>query len=161
MNAAPIKSLNRSILSNGFHLPSRELCLGAMVLLSSLLALPGLGQIHADESLLYLTGKLMPAQGGGPMLQTPKKDFRLSARTSYLLHTLEDKRLASREVRLEGAPDPDGTFKVAKLFTIRNGKLYRVRYYCEVCNIEALEPGNCVCCQQPTELQEIPVSSTQ
>jgi hypothetical protein len=23
----------------------------------------------------------------------------------------------------------------------------------------ALEPGNCVCCQQPTELQEIPVEN--
>jgi hypothetical protein len=32
-----------------------------------------------------------------------------------------------------------------------------VRYFCEVCNVEALEPGDCVCCQAPTELQEVPV----
>jgi hypothetical protein len=60
-------------------------------------------------------------------------------------------------VRLEGTPQPDGTFQVQWLYTIHNGKLFRVRYFCATCNIVALEPGNCVCCQQPTELQEIPV----
>ncbi|HZO99102.1 MAG TPA: hypothetical protein VFD30_02295 [Terriglobia bacterium] len=56
---------------------------------------------------------------------------------------------------------PDGSFKVIHFYTIRNGRLFRVRYFCETCNIEALEPGNCVCCQQPTELQEIPVSNPE
>ncbi|HKS96865.1 MAG TPA: hypothetical protein VJV74_12150, partial [Terriglobia bacterium] len=84
----------------------------------------------------------------------------LAATSSYLLHTLEDQRLANREVRLEGAMKADGRFEVAHLFTLRDGKLYRVRYYCNVCNIAALEPGRCVCCQRPTELQEIPVSQT-
>ena len=54
----------------------------------------------------------------------------------------------------------DGTLEVARLYTIHQGKLFRVRYYCDVCNIAALEPGPCVCCQRPTELQEIPVSET-
>ena len=26
------------------------------------------------------------------------------------------------------------------------------------CHIVALEPGRCVCCQQPTELQEVPLN---
>jgi hypothetical protein len=52
----------------------------------------------------------------------------------------------------------DGTFQVERLYTVKDGRLYRVRYFCKICNIEALEPGNCVCCQQPTELQEIPVT---
>lgn len=98
--------------------------------------------------------------GGCPILRVAKKDTNLTARTTYLYHTLQDQRLANREVRLEGTAKPDGTFEVSKLYTVRDGKLYRVRYYCEVCNIEALEPGNCVCCQQPTELQEIPVAET-
>ena len=51
----------------------------------------------------------------------------------------------------------DGSFQVQWLYTVHNGKLFRVRYFCATCNIVALEPGNCVCCQQPTELQEIPV----
>ena len=93
-------------------------------------------------------------------MRAPNKDVPLAATTTYLLHTLEDHRLVNREVRLEGTMKPDGRFEVAHLYTIRDGKLYKVRYYCEICNIVALEPGRCVCCQRPTELQEIPVSQT-
>jgi hypothetical protein len=107
---------------------------------------------------LPIEGKLVQLPGTGPVLQVKGKDFDLSARTTWLFHTLQDKRLANREIRVEGEWQPDGTLKVNHFFTVHNGKLFRVRYFCEVCNIEALEPGNCVCCQQPTELQEIPVS---
>ncbi len=107
---------------------------------------------------MALQGKLASVGGMGLALRTQKRDYSLAGKTSTLLHTLQDARLVGREVRLEGALRPDGVFEVEKLFTFRGGKLYRVRYYCEVCNIEALEPGNCVCCQQPTELQEIPVA---
>jgi len=106
-----------------------------------------------------LEGELASVPGRGPVLRARnRKAYTLSARTTYLLHTLGDKRLANRDVRLEGTMKPDGTFEVTHLYTVRDGKLYRVRYYCEVCNIAALEPGACVCCQRPTELQEIPVS---
>jgi len=94
------------------------------------------------------------------MLKTNGKEVALSANTTYLFHTLQDKRLDGREVHLEGTPQPDGSFQVEWLFTLKHGKLYRVRYFCPRCNIVALEPGDCVCCQQPTELQEIPVDST-
>lgn len=124
-------------------------------------ALPSFGQTHPADAPALLNGKLEMLPGTGLTLRTTKKDYPLSARTTYLFHTLQDKRLAHRQVRLEGTMKPDGTFEVAKLFTVRNGKLFRVRYYCEVCNIEALEPGNCVCCQQPTELQEIPVEESK
>jgi len=92
------------------------------------------------------------------MLEAKGRNIALSARTSYLFHTLGDERLRNREVRLEGTRLPDGSFKVEQLLTVHNGKLFRVRYFCEVCNIEAYEPGICVCCQQPTELQEIPLA---
>jgi len=105
-----------------------------------------------------LEGKLLATAPGGPFVATGGKQVRLSAKFPFLLHTLEDKRLEGREVRLEGTTEPDGSFEVERLFTVKDGKLFKVRYYCEVCNIAAVEPGNCVCCQRPTELQEIPVS---
>ena len=104
-----------------------------------------------------LKGKLGFEMGTGPVLEAAGKATTLSARNSYLFHTLGDERLRNREVRLEGTGLPDGSFQVDRLFTVRDGKLYRVRYYCETCNIVALEPGPCVCCQQPTELQDVPV----
>ena len=108
--------------------------------------------------LAALEGKLLSTTGDCPVVRIHHKDQPLSATTTYLYHTLLDKRLANREVRLEGTMKADGTFEVERLFTVKDGKLYRVRYFCKVCNIVALEPGNCVCCQQPTELQEIPVT---
>jgi hypothetical protein len=123
-----------------------------------LLASPVLAQTATTNPQLPLEGKLVQLPGTGPVLRVKGRDFDLSARTTWLFHTLQDKRLANREIRVEGEWQPDGTLKVNHFFTVRNGKLFRVRYFCEVCNIEALEPGNCVCCQQPTEMQEIPVS---
>ena len=112
----------------------------------------------AAPHLTALEGKLLTTSGDCPVLQIQGKDQPLSADTTYLLHTLQDKRLAKREVRVEGTMQGDGTFEVERFFTVKDGKLYRVRYFCKTCNIVALEPGNCICCQQPTELQEIPVT---
>ena len=127
-------------------------------LLLALVLLPASGWSDAKEAShpVILRGILHSLAGKGVDLQTKKKDYALTARTTWLLHTLEDKRLANREVQVQGIIEPDGALKVDRFSTIRNGKLYRVRYFCEVCNIEALEPGPCACCQQPTELQEIP-----
>lgn len=108
--------------------------------------------------LAVLEGQLLSTSADCPVLRAHGKDQPLSAYTTYLYHTLQDKRLANRVVRLEGLMKGDGTFDVERLYTVKEGKLYRVRYFCKICNIEALEPGNCVCCQQPTELQEIPVT---
>jgi len=125
-------------------------------LLAVACTLPSFAQEQHAQPLAVHNGKLETIAGTGLVLQTGKKDLKVSARTSYLLHTLQDKRLADKDVHLEGIMKADGTFEVDHFFTVHGGKLFRVRYFCEICNIEALEPGRCVCCQQPTELQEIP-----
>lgn len=105
-----------------------------------------------------LRGKLIEIQGNKPALDPPsEKSILLAGRNHYVFATLKDKRLAGHEVALEGHTRPDGFFQVDDIHTIHHGKLYWIRYYCETCNISALAPGICVCCQQPTELQEIPV----
>ena len=108
--------------------------------------------------LTVLQGKLLSTSGDCPVLRIHEKDKPLSANTTYLYRTLQDKRLADREVQLEGTMKADGTFEVQRLYTVKDGKLYRVRYFCKTCNIVALGPGDCVCCQQPTELQEVSVA---
>lgn len=136
---------------------ARSRTVGLMLALLAL-ALAASAKGLAAEGPPFLEGKLVSVPGGCPILQINKKTYALTTRTPFLLHTLQDQRLAHREIRVIGTAKPDGTFEVLKFYTIRDGKLFRVRYYCEICNIEALEPGNCVCCQQPTELQEIPLS---
>lgn len=115
---------------------------------------------QTTKPLPFIEGVLVTTHGDCPLLKEGSRTQALSANTPYLLHTLQDKRLDGREVRLEGLPLPDGTFQVQWLYTVHGGKLFRVRYYCATCNIVALEPGLCVCCQQPTELQEIPVEKS-
>ena len=113
------------------------------------------------KPLTVLEGKLLTTQGDCPLLKMSGREQTLSADTPHLLHTMQDKRLDGREVRLEGVPKPDGSFEVHWLYTIHDGNLFRVRYFCSTCNIVALEPGPCVCCQQPVELQEIPVEKSE
>jgi len=127
-----------------------------VALLFALLLAPAL---RADQGkpLPAIDGTLVTTGSGCPLLKTHDKVLPLSGKTSYVMHTLQDKRLDGRELHLEGIPKPDGTFEVQWIFSIHNGKLYRVRYFCKLCNIEALEPGPCACCQQPTELDEVPV----
>jgi len=116
-----------------------------------------IARAQAATTTQSVEGKLGFVAGTGPVLEAGGKNLTLSARNSYLYHTLGDDRLRNREVRLEGTKLPDGSFQVERILTVRDGKLYRIRYFCETCNIESLEPGICVCCQQPTELQEIPL----
>jgi len=115
--------------------------------------------LWGDEAkpLTVLEGKLVTTRGDCPLLKISGKERTLAANTPALFHTLQDKRLEGRDVRLEGVPQPDGSFEVHWLYTLHEGKAFKVRYFCATCNIVALEPGNCVCCQQPTELQEVAV----
>jgi len=137
--------------------PPSVLSFAGITLVCAFLALSGLAAEQAQKPLEVIEGALVQAEGGKVAVKNAGKEVSVSARSSYLLHALEDKRLAGRQVRVEGERKLDGSFEAWKFFTVRDGKLYRVRYYCDVCNIEALEPGPCVCCQRPTELQEIPV----
>jgi hypothetical protein len=102
-------------------------------------------------------------QGGGKVvLRSEGKDIEFgAAREPWQLRTLSDERLDGRAVRVEGELLADGRLKVNHFWTVRDGKLHRVRYFCELCNIETLEPGICMCCQQETELQEIPLDGAR
>jgi hypothetical protein len=69
---------------------------------------------------------------------------------------LRDQRLAGRTWEFEGVYLPTGELEIQRLFTVKAGKRYKVTYWCEVCAIRTHEPGRCMCCQDETELQEIP-----
>ena len=138
--------------------PRRQAWLLAVALAGLFASILWAGQ---SKPLAVLEGKLLNTRGDCPLLKINGREQALSADTPHLLHTMQDKRLDGHEVRLEGTVKPDGSFEVQWLYTLDNGKLFRVRYFCATCNIVALEPGNCVCCQQPTELQEIPVEKSE
>jgi len=149
--------------THGREAVTARLCrCGFILLFSCAMALgfaaPRARAADTQNSQQTLQGKLLFIQGTGPVVKTAEKQVPLAGRYEYIFRTLEDKRLRDDEVRLKGEYQADGNFRVDDIFTIHHGEVYRVRYFCETCNIVGLGPGRCVCCQQPTELQEVPVN---
>jgi hypothetical protein len=71
-----------------------------------------------------------------------------------------DQRLREKELLLTGNVLPKSQiFDVTKMKSIRNGVVYDLYYYCDICAIRTVAPGPCVCCQAPVELVEQPLKS--
>jgi len=71
-----------------------------------------------------------------------------------------DQRLREKELLLTGNVLPKSQiFDVTKMKSIRNGVVYDLYYYCDICAIRTVAPGPCVCCQAPVELVEKPLES--
>ena len=87
---------------------------------------------------------------------TPDGSKRKVAGDEFSVGQIFDPRLAGRLWELEGSLDGDGVLGIYKLFTVKDGKRFRVAYFCVICNIYQHEPGRCMCCQEGTELQELP-----
>ncbi len=76
----------------------------------------------------------------------------------YSTSQLADPELTDRYWELRGHLKPAGFFEVLRLFTVKDNKLFRVTYFCVICNIRSHHHGPCMCCQDETELQELPVA---
>jgi hypothetical protein len=66
-----------------------------------------------------------------------------------------DKRLGEKELILRGHVLPKTQmFEMTGMKSVRNGAIYDLYYYCDVCAIKTLAPGPCMCCQGPVKLVE-------
>jgi hypothetical protein len=135
----------------------RFLALGMLAVAFCFASPSALASQAADAKMQFIEGRVVQESMLGPVLKTATKEYPLTSEMNYLIRTLQDPRLAKSELRLEGTLDANGHFSVERILSVHEGKVYCVRYFCETCNIEGLGPGRCVCCQQPTELQEVPL----
>lgn len=68
-----------------------------------------------------------------------------------------DARVRERELEVKGwARAGDRTLEITKVFSVKDGKLYDLYYFCSVCNITSHTPGPCWCCRADFELKEEP-----
>ena len=102
-----------------------------------------------------IQGTLVVEPEKRPALQTKEKLVPLASADINLVATLSDSRVSGREMKLEGKFRDDGVFEVHRIFVVRAGALYRLIYFCEICNIVTFGPGDCVCCQAPVEPIEV------
>ena len=71
-----------------------------------------------------------------------------------------DQRVREKELLLTGNVLPKSQIlDVTKMRSMRNGVVYDLYYYCDICAIRTVAPGPCVCCQAPVELVEQPLDS--
>ncbi len=112
-------------------------------------------QASAPKYAATLTG-VLGHDKDAPVLRVKDKSYRLDTSDDEIELTLADKRIAGKTLQMEGKWKDPQTFEVQRFFSVHNGKLFRVTYYCNICNITTYKPGLCMCCQNPTEPRELP-----
>ena len=120
----------------------------AVALIILALAVPSVAEV--------LRGRLeSPAEGEPLRLLALDSESVELALDEGLERTMRDPQLLARTWEVRGVRGVDGRFEVEKIFTVKDGELHRVTYYCVICHITTHEPGRCMCCQGDTDLREI------
>jgi hypothetical protein len=103
-----------------------------------------------------LRGTLERTPSGQPALKTREGRLVELSGDEATLAVLADERLRGADLEAVGKLEK-GRFEVnpihlRALFVYRKGQRLLVTYWCPICSIRTYSPGNCVCCQQDTEL---------
>jgi hypothetical protein len=69
-----------------------------------------------------------------------------------------DPRVRQRELQVTAQPTAKGQLELIRVQSVREGKLYDLYYFCELCNIRAYAPGLCPCCRNEMEFRETPAT---
>jgi len=67
-----------------------------------------------------------------------------------------DTRVRQRELQVTARLHAGDQLEIIKVQSVKEGKLYDIFYYCEVCSITAYTPGLCPCCRNELEFREKP-----
>lgn len=67
-----------------------------------------------------------------------------------------DSRVRQRELQISARLHAGDQLEIIKVQSIKEGKLYDVFYFCDVCNITAFVPGLCPCCRAELDFRETP-----
>jgi hypothetical protein len=90
-------------------------------------------------------------------LETPGGRRYLFRPGDPLTGMLADDRLRERELFVRARQAPSDELETIKLYSVHNGRLHDLDYFCEVCNVVAYAPGLCPCCRRPMVLRETPL----
>lgn len=76
--------------------------------------------------------------------------------TDSITALFTDSRVRQRELQITARWRAGDQLEVIKVQSIKEGKLYDIFYFCEVCNIKAYAPGLCPCCRNDLDFMETP-----
>lgn len=140
------------------------------VILALVFASPALAQDASRPLNLTIEGSVVCADDAGSVLppgDTCPGSHRYALRTDqgrvYFFQEQDpraeifhDGRVRAKRLRISGWVRPGNRIEIIKLWSVRDGKLYDIYYYCETCNITQLVGGRCPCCQAELEFRETP-----
>ena len=66
------------------------------------------------------------------------------------------RRHAHRRFQITARLHSGDQLEIIKVQSVKEGKLYDIHYYCDVCSITAYVPGLCPCCRNELEFRETP-----
>ena len=69
-----------------------------------------------------------------------------------------DHRVRERELQLTAWQRLNGQLELVAVRSVKDGKVYDIYYYCDICNITAYAPGPCPCCRRELEFKETPAA---
>jgi hypothetical protein len=115
----------------------------------------------ADVKSQFYTGKVVPLKEVGAK---DAKGLALATDDGKVYPLIQDagssmfftdKTLLRRPMRLTArlVGDPQ-QLQVFQVYSIKNGELYEVYYWCDICSIKRFEKRDCDCCGGPLELRE-------
>jgi hypothetical protein len=67
-----------------------------------------------------------------------------------------ESRVRRMELQIQALLHDNNVLELEKVQAVKEGKLYDIYYFCEVCNITAYGPGPCPCCYEPFHFIEKP-----
>jgi hypothetical protein len=125
---------------------------------------PGLVVLRGHVICLDATGKRLDALlgGNGPGVRYALSDNGgklhdfSSIDASAAIFT--DQRVRQRELQVTAQSTVKHQLEIIRVQSIREGKLYDLYYFCELCNIRAYAPGLCPCCRNEMEFRETPAT---
>lgn len=69
-----------------------------------------------------------------------------------------DLRVRQRDLQITAQLTAKHQLELIRVQSVREGKLYDLYYFCELCNIRAYAPALCPCCRNEMEFRETPAT---
>jgi hypothetical protein len=144
----------------------------ALVLLAavSTLGLPGQDKNIRHDKQVVVEGRVVCLDGQGGRSSCDERDtngrsfgfesrqgklFKFSA-DDTMAGMFNDERVRQRGLQVTARALTDNLLEVIKVQSVKDGRLYDLYYFCEVCTITAYAPGICPCCGAEMEFMETP-----
>lgn len=142
-----------------------------VVVLAGLVLFASPAASFEDERFVVTRGHIVCLDAQGRPIDSlfactePNARFGLASRegklykflpTDTMTPVFTDSRVRERDLQITGRLHGSDQLELIKVQSIKDGKLYDIYYFCELCNIKAYTPGLCPCCRNELEFRETP-----